>query len=117
MNRYVLLTPHLCHCLQKDFQKGVGHSSDLDQRRSDSTYNERPRGEWDRVAELIVIKFRESGHPVLRASSPVSRGTLESKGGRKLSIHFCADEDTIETVFRTIISDNQLSIYAAVSDV
>ena len=27
-----------------------------------STYNERPRGEWDRVAELMMIKFGESGH-------------------------------------------------------
>ena len=33
-----------------------------------------------------------------------------------LSIHFCANGDTIETVFRTIISVNQLSIYGAVSD-
>ena len=31
-------------------------------------------------------------------------------------IHFCADEVTIETVFRTIISVNQLSIHGAVSD-
>ena len=31
-------------------------------------------------------------------------------------MHFCADGDTIETVFRTIISVNQLSIYGAVSD-
>ena len=41
---------------------------------------------------------------------------LKSQGGGKLSIHFCADGDTIETVFRTIISVNQLSIYGAVSD-
>ena len=46
----------------------------------------------------------------------MSRGTLKSRGGGKLSIHFCADGDTIETVFRTIISVNQLSIYGAVSD-
>ena len=39
-----------------------------------------------------------------------------SKGGVKLSIHFCADGDTIETVFRTIISVNQLSTHGAVSD-
>ena len=58
----------------------------------------------------------ESGHPVFRSTSPLSRGTLKSKGGGKLSIHFCADGDTIETVFRTIISVNQLSIYGAVSD-
>ena len=64
----------------------------------------------------MMIKFGESVHPVFRATSPFSRGTLKSKGGGKLSIHFCADWDTIETVFRTIISVNQLSIYGAVSD-
>ena len=31
-------------------------------------------------------------------------------------MHFCADGGTIETVFCTIISVNQLSIYGAVSD-
>ena len=48
------------------------------------------------------------------ATSPLSRGTLKSKGGGTLSLHFYADGDTIETVFRTIISVNQLSIYGAV---
>ena len=57
-----------------------------------STCASRQRGEWERVAELMMIKFSESGHPVFRATSPLSRGTLQSKGGGKLSIHFCADE-------------------------
>ena len=65
----------------------------------------------------MMIKFGESGHPVFRATSPLSRGTLKSKGGGKLSFHFWADGDTIETVFRTIISVNQLSIHGAVPDV
>ena len=65
----------------------------------------------------MMIKFRESGYPVFRATSPWSRGTLKSKGSGKLSIHFCADGDAIETVFRTIFSVNQLSICGAVSDV
>ena len=81
-----------------------------------STHDSKPQGEWDRVAELMMIKFGESKHPVFRSTSPLPRGVLKSKGGRKLSIHFCADEGTIETVFRTIISVNQLSIYGAVSD-
>ena len=63
-----------------------------------------------------MIKFGESGHPVFRATSPLSRGMLKSRGGGKLSLHFCADGYTIETIFRTIISVNQLSIYGAVSD-
>ena len=33
----------------------------------------------------MMIKFGESGHPVFRATSPLSRGTLKSKGGGKLS--------------------------------
>ena len=62
------------------------------------------------------MKFSESGHPVFRPTSPLSRGTLRSKGGGQLSIHLCADEGTIETVCSIIISVNQLSIYGAVSD-
>ena len=45
----------------------------------------------------------------------MSRGQLKSKGHEKLSIHFAADELTIETIFRIIISVNQLSIYGAVA--
>ena len=117
MNGNALLTPHLWLHLQKDFHQDVGHSSDLDQKRSGIllTLTDHEE-EWERVAELMMIKFRESGHPVFRATSPLSRGTLKSKGGGQLSIHLCADWDTVETVFRTIISVNQLRIYGAVSD-
>ena len=59
-----------------------------------------------------MVRFGESGHPVFRATSPVSR----SKSGGKLARQFCVDEGTIETVFRTIISVHQFSIYGAVSD-
>ena len=55
----------------------------------------------------MMIKFGESGHPVFRSTSPFSRRVLKSKGGGKLSTHFFADEGTIETVLRTIISVNQ----------
>ena len=81
-----------------------------------STHIERPGEEWDKVAELMMIKFGESGHPVFRATSPLSRATLKSRGGGKLSIHLCADGGTIVTVFRINISVNQLSIHGAVSD-
>ena len=117
MKRNVLLMPHLCLYSQKNFQQDIGHSSGpRSEKKWYSTYNERLGGKWDRVAECMMIKFREGGHPVFRATSPLSRGTLKSKGGGELSIHFCADGDTIETVFRTIISVNQLSTYGAVSD-
>ena len=115
MNGNAMLTPILCLFSAKKFPAGrwsfLGPGSE---KKWYSTYIDRPRGEWDRVAELMIIKFRESGHPVFRATSPFSRGTLKSKGGGNLSVHFCADGDTIETVLRTIISVIQLSIYEAV---
>ena len=80
-----------------------------------STNNERPGGKGDRVAELMMIKFGEKRTPSF-PSNESSQGMLKSKGGRKFSFHFCADGDTIETVFCTIISVNQLSIYEAVPD-
>ena len=45
----------------------------------------------------------------------MSRGALKSKGRGKLSIHFAADQDTIDTIYRIILSVNQLSIYGAVA--
>ena len=42
---------------------------------------------------------------------------LRAKGHGKLSIHFAADEFTIETVFRIIGSAKQLSIYGAVATI
>ena len=75
-----------------------------------------PQGEWDKMAEKMMVTFAESGHPVFRATSPLSRGELKSKGGEQLSIHYCADQDTITTLFRTIASIKQLSLYGAVAE-
>ena len=83
--------------LQEDSEQDIGHFSVLVQRKS----------EWDKMAEKMMITFRESGHPVFRATGPLSRGQLKSKGGGKLSIHYCADLETIATVFRTITSVSQ----------
>ena len=73
------------------------------------------QGIWDHIAEEMLLEFAESGHPTFRATTPLSRGILKSKGHGKLSIHFAADELTIETIFRIIISVDQLSIYRAVA--
>ena len=67
------------------------------------------------MAEKMMITLAESGHPVFGATSPLSRGQLKSKGGVKLSIHYCADLKTITTVFRTT-SVNQLSLYGVVAE-
>ena len=76
-----------------------------------------PQGAWDHIADEMLLEFGESGHPTFRATTPLSSGILKSKGHGKLSIHITADYPTIETVFRIIISANQLSIYGAVAPI
>ena len=76
-----------------------------------------PQGAWDNIAEEMLLEFAESGHPTFRATTPLSRGILKSKGRGKLSIHFAADQDTIDTIYRIILSDNQLSVYGTVAAV
>ena len=75
-----------------------------------------PQGIWDKLAEKMLLEFAESGCPIFRATTPLSRGQLKSKGHGKLSIHFAAVQETIETIFRIIVSANQLSLYGAVAE-
>ena len=76
-----------------------------------------PQGIWDKIAERMLLEFAESGCPIFRATTPLSRGQLKSKGRRKLSIHYTADQETIETIFRIIVSANQLSLHGAVAEI
>ena len=75
---------------------------------------------WSRFRKEVVFfergQFAESGCPIFRATTPLSRGQLRSKGHEQLSIHFAATQATIETVFRIIFSSNQLSLYGAVAE-
>ena len=75
-----------------------------------------PQGAWDHIADEMLLEFAESGHPIFRATTPLSRGQLKSKGRGKLSIHFAADQETIETIFCIIAFANQLSFYGAVAN-
>ena len=75
-----------------------------------------PPGAWDHIAEDMLLKFAESGHPIFRATTPLSRGQLKkSKGKGKLSIHFTADQDAVDTIYCIILFVNQLSVYGAVA--
>ena len=76
-----------------------------------------PQGIWDHIAEKMLVEFAESGCPTFRATTPLSRSELKSKGHGKLSIHFAATQETIETVLRIIVSANQLSLYGAVANI
>ena len=74
-----------------------------------------PQGAWDNIAKQMLLEFAESGHPTFRATTPLSRGQLKSKGRGKLSIHFAAEDFTIDTMFRIILSVNQLRVHGAVA--
>ena len=75
-----------------------------------------PQGIWDHIAEKMLVELAEGKCPIFRATTPLSRGKLKSNGHGKVSIHFAATQATIETVFRIIVSANQLSLYGAVAN-
>ena len=75
-----------------------------------------PQGIWDIIAERMLLEFAESGCRIFRATTPLFRGQLKSKGHGKLSIHFAPDLEMIETIFRIIVSASQLSLYGAVAE-
>ena len=39
-----------------------------------------PQGIWDHIAEKMLVEFAESGCPIFRATTPLSRCNLKSKG-------------------------------------
>ena len=99
---------------------GVGQWSFIgpgSEKKWSSMEENSPQGALDHIADEMLFEFAESGHPIFRATTPLSRCIVKSKGHGKLSIHFTADYPTIETVFHIIISANQLSIYGAVATI
>ena len=80
------------------------------------THVNKPNGEWNRVGEIMMINFAESGHRIFQATSLLGRGELKSKGGGKKTIHYNESEETVELFLRTVISVNQLSFSGAVAD-
>ena len=101
----------------KKFGKGqwsfIGLGSE---KKGFSVEENSPQGIWDHVAEKMFVEFAESGCRIFRATTPFSRCTLNSKGHGKPSIHFVADQETIETIFRMIVFANQLSLFGAVAN-
>ena len=80
------------------------------------THVSKPNGEWNRVAENMMINFAETGSSLFCAISALERGELKSKGGGKKTIHNNGSDENVELILRTIISANQLSIQGAVAD-
>ena len=69
-----------------------------------------------KLFEDMMLNFAESGHPIFRATTAFERGELKCQGQVVKSIHFNGSDETIESIFRTVIFVNQLSINGAVAD-
>ena len=111
--------PNSYLCTQGELEKDNGHLSVpvLRQSGTVSVTEDSPQGIWDNIAKSMLVEFAESGCPIFRATSPLSRCQLKSKGHGKLSIHYAADLETVETIFRILVSANQLSLYGAVVEI
>ena len=113
-----LVNARLVSLYARRFGKGqrsfIGPGSE---KKRYSTKEDSPPGIWDKIAERMFLEFAESGCPIFRATTPLSRGQLKSKGHGKLSIHNAANQEMIETIFRIIVSANQLSLYGAVAEI
>ena len=95
----------------------IGLSWGLDQKRKRyGIYTDIPDGPWDRMAEVMMLNFSGSSHPIFRASSAFETGELGSKGGGKKSLHSNGSDENIVLLLRTVISANQLSVYGAIAD-
>ena len=72
-------------------------------------------GQYRRKNVGGIRRKRMSNFPCYEPIVP--RGRLKSKGRGKLSIHYAADLETVDTIFRIIVSVNQLSLYGAVAEI
>ena len=55
-------------------------------------------GKWDSTATQMVERFKDTGHPVFKSISALSRGTLKKKNNRD-TVHFNADASNTEFLF------------------
>ena len=91
----------------------MGHGSE---KKWYSIKEDSPQGIWDKISKKMLVEFAGSGCPIFRATTPLSRGILKSKRHGKLSIHYAAVQETIETIYRIILSVNQLKLYGVVAN-
>ena len=118
MKQNVWQTPNSYLCMREDQGKDNGHLLvPVLRKKWYSLSEDSPQGVWDNMAERMLVEFAESDCPIFRTTSPLSRGRLKSKGHGKLSIHYAADLETIETIFRIIVSANQLSLCGATAEI
>ena len=115
MKKNVFQTPKSSTYLQRSLVLGNGHLLDQVLRKSGIL----PRTVHKELGTILRKKccWNSLKADVLSSVQRLhlSRGQLKSKGRGKLSIHFTADQDTVDTIYRIILSVNQLSVCGAVA--
>ena len=86
MNKNAWRMPNSNLCTREDLEMDYGHLLVLVLKRSGIVLVRTVHTEnWDNIAERMLLEFAESDCPIFRATSPLSRGRLRSKGHGKLS--------------------------------
>ena len=80
-NLWQTLDPYLC--MPRRFGKGQWSFIGPDSEKKWHTIKEdSPQGIWDKIAERMLLEFAESGCPILRATTPLSRGQFKKQTTR-----------------------------------
>ena len=80
-----------------------------------SMKEDRPQGIWDNLAEKMLIESSESGCPIFRATTHCPE--VNSKAKDMVNCRFTLQPSRKRTIFRIIVSANQLSLYGAVAEI
>ena len=77
--------------MQEDLEKDNGHSLVLVLKRNGTLSKRTVHKEFGtKIAEKMLLEFAESGCPIFRATTPLSRGQLKSKGHGKTVFSLCS---------------------------
>ena len=112
--------PNSCLCTQKDFEKDNGHLLVLVLKRSGTVSVKTVQKEYGTTSpkecwwnsQKADVQFS-----VLRAHCPEVNSKAKDTENCRQSIHYAADLETVETIFRIIVSANQLSLFGAVAEI
>ena len=104
-------------CMQKVLETDNGYFLVLVLKRSGTVSAKTVHKEYGTIfLKGCWWNSQKSDCSIFRATGPLSRGRLKSKGHGKLSIHHAADSATIEIIFRIIVSAEKLSLYGAIAE-
>ena len=74
----------LVSLMQKDFEQDSVHFIGFGSEKWSFISEDSPQGIWDNIAERMLLELAESGCPIFRATTPMSRDLLNSKGQEKI---------------------------------